>query len=199
MKMNKKISTTSIILSAIALLADTIALAKLAYEIVATNQTNDIAVRFVIVILVFFLGMGLGSIGLRGDERERIEKILSVYIWAYLIMACLTYLGIISQFRAPYTFLAYISYVIIVAIEIAAFLILRKASNVGVTASFPLVLMTTSLIHALVLLYQFIYRRSIPDIQYVVGEMAFWLAWTLFAVPLLLQAYRGGRFRPRLR
>lgn len=195
--MNKEISTTSIILGAIALLADTIALAQLAYEIVATDQTEDIVVRFVIVILVFFLGLGLGSIGFRGDEREKIEKILGIYIWAYLVIACLTYLGIISQFRTPYSFPEYISYVIIVFIEIAAFVILRKASDVGVTASFPLALMTTSLIHALILLYLFIFRRTVPDIQYVVGEMVFWLAWTLFSVPLLLQAYRGGRFRSR--
>ena len=197
--MSKKIIRTSLILSIVGLLADTIALAQLAYEIVMTNQTDDIVVRFVVIILVFLLGVGLGSIGLRGEGRESIEKVLAVYIWAYLIMACLTYLGIISQFRSSYTFIEYFSYIVIVVVEIAAFLVLRKASNVGVTASFPLALMTTSLVHALVLLYQFIYRRSIPDIQYVVGEMFFWLAWTTFSVPLLLQADRGGKLRGRLR
>ncbi len=198
--MNKKISTTSIILSAIALLADTIALAQLAYEIVVANQATDIIVRFVVVILVFFLGLGLGSIGLKGGEKDRIEKVLGVYIWAYLIMACLTYLGIVSQFREPYTLISYLSYVVILVTQIGAFLVLRKASNVGITAAFPLALMTTSLIHALILLFQFIYLRAIPDIIYVVGEMVFWLAWTLFAAPLLIQALRGGeRSRSKLR
>jgi len=197
--MKKKLSNTSIILSIIALLADTIALSQLAYDIVVTSQTTDVIVRFVIIILVFFLGIGLGSIGMRGEERERIEKVLRVYIWAYLIMACLTYLGIVVQLREPYTFMTYISYVVIVTIQIGAFLILRDASRVGVTASFPLALMTTSLIHALILLYQFVLLRSTPDIQYVVGEMLFWLAWTLFASALLLQAYRSGGIRARLR
>lgn len=198
--MNKKISTTSIILSAIALLADTISLAQLAYEIVTTNEATDIAVRFIIIILVFFLGLGLGSIGLKGGEKDRIEKVLKVYIWAYLIMACLTYLGIVSQFRQPYTLQSYFSYVLILIIQIGAFLVLRRASNVGVTAAFPLALMTTSLIHALVLLFQFIYLKSIPDIVYVIGEMVFWLAWTLFAAPLLVQALRGNSTtRSRLR
>ena len=197
--MNKKISTTSTILSVIALLADAIALAQLSYDIVAAKQTSDIVVRFVVVILVFFLGVGLGSIGLRGDERERIEKILRVYIWAYLIMACFTYLGIIAQFRDKYTFASYISYLVIVMIQIVAFMTLKQASRVGATASFPLALMSTSLVHALILLYQFIYRRSIPEIQYIVGEMLFWLMWTLFAVPLLIQAFRGDGLRSRLR
>ena len=102
--MNKQISTTSIILSVIGLLADTIALAQLSYDLIVTKQTSDIVVRFVVVILVFFLGVGLGSIGLRGDERERVEKVFKVYIWAYLIMACFTYLGIVAQFRDEYTF-----------------------------------------------------------------------------------------------
>jgi hypothetical protein len=197
--MNRRVTTTSIILSAIALLADIIALGQLAYDVVATRQTSDIAVRFVVVILVFLLGVGLGSIGLRGDERERIERVLRVYIWAYLIMACLTYLGIVAQFRGPYTFVSYLSFLVIIIIQIGAFLILRKASRVGITASFPLALMSTSLVHALILLYHFIYRRSIPEIQYTVGEMLFWLAWTLFAVPLLVQAFRSEGLRSRLR
>lgn len=198
--MNKNVSTVSMILAIVGLLSDTLALAQLAYDIVILNQVTDIVIRFVVVILVFFLGLGLGSIGIRGEEQERIEKILRVYVWAYLIMACFTYVGIVFQFRKPYTLLTYISYVVIVVIQIGAFSILRKASRVGVTASFPLALMTTSLIHALILLLQFVYFRAIPEIQYVVGEMLFWLAWTLFAVPLLLQAYKsGGRLHPRLR
>ena len=101
---NNAVQRISITLSVISLLADLIALAQLSFSIIVRDQTSNIALQLTGVILIFLFGVGLGMIGMQGYKADTIESILKVFIWAYLIMACFTYVGIIIQFRQPYSF-----------------------------------------------------------------------------------------------
>jgi len=189
---------TSIILSAISFLADIIALGKVAYNIIIKNQTSDIVLQIIAIVLVFLLGVGLGSFGLRGFKRDSIDKVLRFYVWAYLILACLSYLGVVVSFRDPFSLSSYFAYFVIIGIQLLAFSILRAASLVRPVVSHALALMTISVIHALIFLYEFIFVE-IPELEYVIGEWIFWLAWTLIAVPLLRMAIKGTRPQSKLR
>ena len=193
------VSTASIILSAISFLADVLALAQVAYNLIAKNETSNLALQLIAIVLVFMLGFVLGSIGLRGLEKTTVDKVLQVYVWAYLILACLSYLGVVSVFRQPYTLASYVAYFVIIAIQLGAFTILRNASEVKPVIAHALALMTVSVLHALIFLYQFIFV-NIPQLVFVIGEWAFWLAWNLYAVPIIRSAFKsgmGGSFRSR--
>ncbi len=107
--MNKKITATTAILSVISLLADILALSNVAYLVIAQKEIDYVAIRLVIIALVFLLGLGLGNIGLKGTEAKYLEQILVFYTWGYLIVACLSYLGVIIQLRGGYSFADYLS------------------------------------------------------------------------------------------
>lgn len=186
-------SIASIGLAAISLLADLAALGQLAYNIIVKNQVPDINIiyQLIAIVLVFSLGYGLGVLGMRGLQRDTIYKILRIYVWAYLILACLSYLAVIATFRAPYTFGSYITYIVIVALQIAAFMILRSVSQVKAEMGHPVALMTVAVIHALIFLYNMIYVR-IPDLLPLLGEWVFWFGWTMFAVPMFRSALSSG-------
>ena len=192
------VSTASIILSAISFLADVLALAQVAYNLIAKNETTNLALQLIAIVLVFMLGFVLGSIGFRGLEKTTIDKVLQVYIWAYLILACLSYLGVVGVFRQPYTLSSYVAYFVIISLQLGAFTILRNASEVKPVLAHALALMTVSVLHALIFLYQFIFV-NIPPIIYVIGEWAFWFAWNLYAVPMIRNAFIAGKERSGLR
>jgi hypothetical protein len=185
-------SSASIFLAAISLLADIIALGQLAYNIIVGDKTpTNLVLQLVAIILVFLLGYGLGVLGLRGFAKTSIEKVLRVYVWGYLILACMSYLGVVSIFRSSYTFASYIAYAVIIVIQLAAFMILRSVSQVRPVIAHALALMTVSVIHALVFLYYIIYV-AVPELNYLIGEWVFWFAWTLYAVPMLRSAFSSN-------
>lgn len=189
--LNNVPSSASILLAAISLLADIIALAQLAYNIIVKGETSNIALRLIAIALVFALGYGLGILGLRGFGKASVEKVLQAYVWGYLVLACVSYLGVISMFRSPYTLNIYISSIVIIVFQLVAFMILRSVSRVKPEMAHALALMTVSVLHALIFLYNIIYV-SIPEINYLVGEWLIWFGWTMYAVPMIRGAFASG-------
>ena len=131
------------------------------------------------------------------NNLELAIRLLQAIGSAYLILACISYLGVIFVFRQPYTISFYLAAFIVVGIELAAFTILQAGLMVKPIVAYALALMTVSVIHALVFLYNFIFI-SLPDLNYIIGEWLFWLAWTLFSVPLirnvLTHSNRGSHY-----
>jgi hypothetical protein len=196
--MNKKITTTSAILSIISLLADIAALSQLAYSIVVQKQTGNFVLQILIISLVFLLGLGLGNVGLRGTEKIYLEKILEFYTWGYLIVACLSYLGVIVQLRGTYSTGDYFSFLLILAIQLSAFTIMLYVTKIESFVSYAIAVMTMAVLHALVFLYYFIFM-NMPRFGTAIGELFIWFCWTLFAAFLILKssnAYgRKNRFK----
>ncbi len=190
-------SKVTISLSAIGLLADVMALAQVAYSAIILKNTSNIVIQLVAIVLAFLLGLGLGVIGIRGLERTPIEKVVKVYTWSYLLLAGFSYLGIVAAFRQPYTFADYIAYVVIVVLQLGAFSVLRYVSRDKDITPHALGLITFSVIHSLIFLYTFIFV-GVPELIYVIGELAFWLGWTLFAAFMLYRSI-GSRSRFRRR
>jgi len=185
-------SISSIVISAISFLADIIALAQISYHVIVDKNIDNLALQLSTVGLVFLLGLGLGIVGLRGLNRLILGAVaiivLRTYIWGYLILACISYVGTVITFRQPYTFSSYIANFLVIGIELAAFALLRGSLRVRPTRAYALTLMSVSVLHALIFLYSFIFI-NLPDYIYVLGEWAFWFAWTLFSFPLLRSAF----------
>lgn len=177
-------------LSVISFLADIAGLSVLSLSIIAGTQISSIVWQLIGVVLVFLLGVGLGMIGIKGRKTDRIESVLKLFIWSYLIMACLTYLGIIIQFQQPYSLDSYLAYFFILALQIAAFSILRTVSQVKNTISYAFAFSTMAVLHALIWL-TFLFIGHKEPIQ-IVGEWIFWFVWTLYAIPIIIKA-RGNK------
>lgn len=188
----KSIQRISITLSVISLLADLIALAQLSFSIIARGQTSDILLQFIGVILIFLFGVGLGTIGIRGYKAETVENILRVFIWAYLIMACLTYAGIVIQFRQPYSLTSFISYFIVLAIQILAFTVLRMASQIKHTISYAFAFLAMAVLHGLIWLFHLIFIGYQEPMQ-IIGEWFLWLVWTLYATPIIREGFKSKK------
>ena len=180
----------SITLSVISLLADLIALAQLSFSIIARNQTSGIVLQLIGIVLIFLFGVGLGMVGVRGYNADTIENTLKAFIWAYLIMACFTYAGIIMQFRQPYSLVSYVVYFVILAIQISAFSVLRSASKIKHTISYAYAFLIMALLHALIWLFHLVFVGYQEPIQ-IIGEWVFWFAWTLYAVPIIYKGIRS--------
>jgi len=183
----------SIGLAAISLLGDILFLAKLSYDIIVKDDTSNILLKLIAIMLMFALGYGLGVFGLKVRDLKKIsvETVLQIYVWGYLVLACTSYLGVTSMFRSPYSLTTYMSSVIIIAFQLVAFMILRHASNVKPKIPHALALMTVSVIHAWIFVYNIVYV-SVPEINYLVGEWAIWFGWTMYAVPMLRSAFALG-------
>ena len=192
------IPNTSIILGAISLFADLISLGQLAYTVIVTGQSKSILLQLISVILVFLLGWGLCYVGLKSAEKSSTERILYVYLWAYIILACLSYLAVVRQLRLAFTFVDYITYVVIVGIQLAAFSILLKTIKISSLMPLALTLMTVSVIHGLTFLYYTVFV-AIPGFWLVAGEWLLWLGWNLYAFPMLRVAAKTSGLRMRLR
>lgn len=196
------IPTVSITLAAISLLADIAALGQLAYNIIVKGETANIGLRLIAIILVFLLGYGLGIIGLKGVAKTSVERLLQFYVWGYLILACLSYLGVVAIFRSSYNFGSYIAYIIIIIIQLTAFWTLRSVCDVKPEVAHALAIMTVSVIHALIFLYYIIYV-AVPGLSHLMGEWAFWFGWTMCAAPMVKSAFKSngnvGSFTSRFR
>lgn len=178
--MNKTITTTSSILSIISLLADILALSHVAYLVIVQKEVDSVAIRLIIVALVFLLGLGLGNIGLKGTEAKLLEQIMIFYTWGYLIVACLSYLGIIIQMRGDYSTTDYLSFIIILSIQLTAFSVLLFVTKIESMVSYSIAILTLAVLHALVFLYYFIFN-NLPSLDKVIAELIIWLGWTLYA------------------
>lgn len=176
-------------LSVISFLADIAGLSALSLSIIGGTPISSIVWQLIGVVLVFLLGVGLGMIGIKGRKTDRIESVLKLFIWSYLIMACLTYLGIIIQFQQPYSLDSYVAYFFILALQIAAFSILKTASQVKNTISYAFAFSTMAVLHALIWL-TFLFIGKKEPIQ-IVGEWVFWFIWTLYAIPIIIQARKS--------
>ena len=192
--MNKKITATSSILSVISLLADILALSQIAYSVIVQKEADNVVIRLIIIALVFLLGLGLGNIGLKGTEAKYLEQILVLYTWGYLIVACLSYLGVIIQLRGAYSFTDYISFITILIIQLSAFTVLLLVTKVETMVSYSIAILTLAVLHALVFLYYFIFS-DLPSLDKVAAELAIWLGWTLYAAYIIYKSNRTFGFK----
>jgi hypothetical protein len=187
----------TLFLSGISFLADIIALGQVTYTIIAKDQLENIALQLVAIVLFFLLGVGLGAFGLRGFKRDSVETALQIYVWAYLLLACLSYMGVITIWRQPYSLSTYFACFIIITLQLTAFYVLRSASQVKPAVSHALALLTVSVLHGLIFLYYLLFVE-IPPLIYVIGELFFWICWTLSAAPMIRSALDATGFHPRL-
>ncbi len=186
---DKAVQRFTVTLSVISLLADIIALSQLSISIIAKGQISGVVWQLIGVVLIFILGVGLGMIGIRGHKTDSIESVLKLFIWAYLIMACLTYVGIIFQFRQPYSLGSFIAYFIILALQISAFTILRSVSQVKDTISYAFAFLTMAVLHGLIWLFYLVFIGYEEPIQ-IIGEWVFWFFWTLYAIPIINKGFK---------
>jgi hypothetical protein len=198
-KDGKEIGT--IATGALALLADTVGLGYLAYDVIVNDQVllTDSLFKFIFIIIVFFVGVGLGMIGLRGGMREKFEDVLIFFLWAFLMLTCLTYLGVVAQLQSPYVIENYISYVLIIVVELSGFLYLKKVTQTKNKDSFWIALSLSLLFHIFAILKNWFINDNMPSAGYAIGEILILMGWIFFTAIFMSQRSKTPKKRRSLR
>ncbi len=196
-------SRGSLALSVISFLADIVGLAVVGYQAIVLNNTSNMPILLLVICLGFFLGLGLGLVGIRGLEQTSTQQLFRIFIWAYLLLSCITYFSVIFALRSPYTFLLYVTYIALLITPMCAFMILRHITVDNESAPYAIAMLALSVAHFIVILYSYFVVRDTPGWGYVVGELLLWLGWSLFAAYLLYSSSDSdkgrGSFRSMIR
>ncbi len=185
-----------ITLGVVSLFADLGALAQLAYSSVIEGQTSNFVFQLIGVTLFFLFGLGLGMLGTKGEKNDSLENILKIFVWAYLLIACFTYLGIIIQFRQPYSLSSYVIYLVVLAIQVLAFSILKSASQIKDAISYAFAFLIMAVLHGLIWLFYLVSARNQEPMQ-IIGEIGFWFIWTLYAIPAIQKGTKSKKRKSR--
>jgi exosortase/archaeosortase len=121
-----------------------------------------------------------------------------MYTWGYMIVACLSYLGVIIQLRTDYSITDYISFITIIAIQLSAFTVLLFVTKTETLVSYSIAILTLAVLHALVFLYYFVFN-DIPPLDKVIAELAIWFGWTLYATYIIYKSNRIFGFKNRFK
>jgi hypothetical protein len=175
-------------LAALCLLINLVGMARLAYDVVVLGAPTDLWAKLFILGLVYFFGLGLGTLSHRRFENAAFPQFATVFAWVYLALTCLTYLG--ATFRVSlhdYSVLLYGAFLLIIMLELAAVLALRLFIPGRVIGVFAIPMLAIVLFHLGLVVYQYIFV-SAPVTAYLLGDLVFLLTMTVVSSALLGQS-----------
>ena len=182
----KFLNISSFTLSAIGLLADILGIGKLAYDVVIIGDLTDLGFRLLILVIVFFFGIGLGVVAMKGFENTRVVDMAIFFSWVYIAIACLSYLGIAFSLRnQEYTVLTYLSFVVIIGSQLLATKGIQIALEDDIDIrQFSIPILTICLIHAILIVYSYIFAGT-PVTLFLAGDLLFFTGMTLVGSAML--------------
>jgi hypothetical protein len=162
-------------LSALCLLINLVGMTRVAYDVVVLGVLAGLLVKVVILGLVYVFGLGLGTVSYRRFENAAFPQFATFYAWAYLALACFTYLG--ATFRVSlhdYSLLLYGAFFLVILIELAAVLALRLFIPGRAIGIFAIPMIAIVLFHLGLVVYQYVFA-STPVTTYLLGDLVFLL------------------------
>lgn len=182
----KFLNISSFTLSGIGLLADILGIGKLAFDVVITGNLTDLGFRLLILTVVFFFGIGLGVVAMKGFENTRVVDMAIFFSWVYIAIACLSYLGIaLSLKNQDYTILTYFSFVVIIGSQLLAAKGIQIALEDDLDIrQFSIPILTICLIHAILIVYSYIFIAT-PVTFFLAGDLIFFTGMTLVGSAML--------------
>jgi hypothetical protein len=177
------------ILSGIGLLADVLGIAKLAFDVIVLGNLTDLGIRLVILVVVFFFGIFLGAVSLRGNGNTSLLTISKYFAWLYVTLACLSYIGIaFFLVGQEYNYSIYLAFVLIIATELLAVKFLQLAIGPGLNMRFfAFPILASCALHAILVILQYIFLRSGLSIEiwHLIGNLLFFIGMSLVGSALL--------------
>src|SRR5258707_14907926 len=117
-------------LGAVCLVVVWFGLGRVAYDVVITGVLSNLLVKFLVLTVVYVFGVGLGTVSRTRFDNPIFPRLARLYAWAFLALLWLTYLGIILRVDShQYSLLEYISFLVVLLIQLLALYGLRMVTS----------------------------------------------------------------------
>jgi hypothetical protein len=158
-------------LSAVCLIIVWVGLGRVAYDVVVSGVLSNLLVKFLVLAVVYAFGVGLGTVSRTRFDNPVFARVERVYAWAYLTLLWLSYIGIVLRVDSrEYSVLEYLSFLVLLAAELAALGGLRMITSGRPAPFFALSLLVIVLFHLLLIVYRYVFA-SAPMSVYLIGDL----------------------------
>ena len=158
-------------LSALCLVVVWVGLGRVAYDVVISGVLSNLLVKFLVLGVVYAFGLGLGAVSRTRFDNPIFPRLARVYAWTYLVLLWISYLGIIVRVDSrEYSVLEYISFLVLLAVELLALAGLRVVSSERPALLFALALLVLVLFHLLLIVYRYVFA-SAPLSIFLAGDL----------------------------
>jgi hypothetical protein len=173
------------VLGAVCLVVVWFGLGRIAYDVVVTGVLSGLLVKFLVLAVVYAFGVGLGSVSRTRFDNPLFPRLARVYGWIFLLLLWLSYLGVILRVdNHQYSLLEYISFLVLLLIQLAALAGLRMVTSDKATPFFALSLLVIVLFQLLLIVYRYVFA-SAPMSIYLVGDLVLLLGMASFSSTML--------------
>jgi len=172
-------------LGAVCLVIVWLGLGRIAYYVVVTGLLSGLFVKFLVLAVVYAFGVGLGSVSRTRFENPVFPRLTRVYAWIFLLLLWLSYLGIILRVDSrQYSLLEYISFLVLLVVQLLALSGLRMVTSDKATPFFALSLLVIVLFQLLLIVYRYVFA-SAPLSIYLAGDLVLLFGMASFSSAML--------------
>lgn len=161
------------IASVVSFLADAITLIKTVYNVEFLGRTEDLLPSLAFAIIMFLFGIGVGILTLRKNEGDGyFSLIVEFYLWIYLAITVFTYLSVAVILQShTYSQLTYLTYILLLAVEIGAIKILYKLIEYKNSMLFAVPVIAVNIVHLLLMVYTYMFTGKVMNFLYLVQDL----------------------------
>lgn len=165
-------------LAAVCLIVVWVGLGRIAYDVLVTGVLTGLAVKFVVLAVVYAFGVGLATMSRTRFDNPVLARLSHAYAWAYLALLWFSYLGVILRVDSQeYSVLEYLSFLVLLAVELLALGGLRMVTSGRPSPFFALSLLIIALFQLLLIVYRYVFA-SAPMSIFLVGDLVLLISMT---------------------
>jgi hypothetical protein len=158
-------------LSAVCLVVVWVGLGRVAYDVLISGVLSNLLVKFVVLAVVYAFGVGLGSVSRTRFDNPVFPRLARAYAWTYLVLVWVSYIGVIWRVDSrAYSVLEYLSFLALLAVELAALGGLRMVTSDRQGPFFALSLLVIVLFQLLLIVYRYVFA-SAPMSVFLIGDL----------------------------
>jgi len=160
-------------------------LGRIAYDVVVTGVLSNLPVKFLVLAVVYAFGVGLGSVSRTRFDNPIFPRLARLYAWIFLLLLWVSYLGIILRVDShQYSLLEYISFLVLLLIQLLALSGLRMVTSDKAVPIFSLSLLVIVLFQLLLIVYRYVFA-SAPVSIYLLGDLVLLFGMASFSSAML--------------
>lgn len=159
-------------LGALCLLINLVGVARLAYDVVVLGALDNLLVKGLILSIVFWFGLGLGTVSTRRFANPGFPQFARIFAWSYLALVSLTYLGITLRIATHnYSLLQYGALMVVLILELISVLGLRLVVSDRTIGIFGIPILAIVLFHLGLVVYLYVFATA-PLSLHLLGDLA---------------------------
>jgi hypothetical protein len=175
-------------LGALCLIIYLLGMARVAYDVVLLGVISNLFAKLLLLLLVFYFGIGLGTISQRRFGIAGFPVFAQFFTWAFLALLSLTYLAITFRVSVrDYSMLLYGAFLTLILVQVASAFSMRLVVPGRTIGVFSIPMLAIVLFHLLLIVYQYVFA-GMPLTLHLVGDLFFLLLMTVISSAMLGQS-----------